>query len=57
MNPIPFIAASYAIAIIVPAALGFAALARMRRAERRLHAVEQTFPRRARSRAGRRSRP
>ncbi|MGH7085598.1 MAG: hypothetical protein ACREFN_11480 [Acetobacteraceae bacterium] len=48
MNPIPFIAASYAIAIIVPAVLGFAALARMRRAERRLHTIEQTRPRRAR---------
>ncbi|MGH7103594.1 MAG: hypothetical protein ACREFJ_14470 [Acetobacteraceae bacterium] len=50
MNPIPFIAASYAIAIMVPAVLGFAALARMRRAERRLRAVEQIHPRRVRAR-------
>lgn len=48
MNPIPFIFAAYAIAIIVPAVFGFAALSRMRLVERRLLAIGHDRPRRAR---------
>ncbi|MGH7067463.1 MAG: hypothetical protein ACREFO_00290 [Acetobacteraceae bacterium] len=48
MNPIPFIVAAYAIATIVPAMFGFAAVSRMRLAERRLRALDQHRPRRAR---------
>jgi hypothetical protein len=40
MNPLPFIALSYAIGILVPAALAIAAALRMRSAERRLAAVD-----------------
>lgn len=46
MNPLPFIAAAYAVAIIAPAILGFAALARMRRVERRLRAIDPRSARR-----------
>ncbi|MDA8049398.1 MAG: hypothetical protein M0002_05220 [Rhodospirillales bacterium] len=49
MNPLPFIVASYAIAIIVPATLAIAALTRMRRAERRLRAIDPRAARRARA--------
>lgn len=49
MNPFPFIIAAYAIALIVPAWLGFAALARVRRAERRLRAIDPRSARRARA--------
>lgn len=48
MNPIPFIFAAYAVAIVVPAVFGFAARSRMRLVERRLRAIGQDRPRRAR---------
>ncbi len=51
MNPLPFILAAYAIALVVPATLGFAARARMRRAERRLRAIDPPSARRLRARA------
>jgi len=53
MNPLPFIVASYAIAIVVPATLAAMAWLRMRRVERRLAALD---PRALRRAAGRRRR-
>jgi len=47
VNPLPFILAAYAIALIVPATLGLAARARMRRAERRLSAIDPRSARRS----------
>jgi cytochrome c biogenesis protein CcdA len=49
MNVYPFIIAAYAAGILVPAVLAVAAWARLRRAERRLAAVDP------RSRQGRRA--
>ncbi len=49
MNLIPYIAASYVLGVIVPAAFAIAAFARMRRATARLAAID---PRRARAGGG-----
>ena len=48
MNPLPFIIASYAIGIAVPATLAINAWFRLRRAERRLDAVDPRATRRTR---------
>ena len=51
MNPLPFIVASYALAILFPAGFGIAAFLRMNTATRRLAAID---PRAHRDGAGQR---
>lgn len=53
MNPLPFIIASYALAILFPAAFGIAAFVRMNAATRRLAAID---PRAHRDGSGQRRR-
>jgi len=48
MNVLPFVALAYAAGVLVPAAFALAAWARLRRAERRLAAIDPRARRRER---------